>query len=194
MADFGVKIACDPVYGVTAPACLVRRSTDQLKGKYSMAQEIERKYLVDTKLWRPLAAGLLYRQGYLSSVNERVVRVRIAADRGFLTIKGVTTGLCRLEFEYPIPREDAAVLLDKLCERPLIEKTRHREVFDGRTWEIDVFHGDNDGLVIAEIEVASPTEATARPPWAGAEVSNDPRYFNSNLVAHPYKSWGGKRA
>jgi len=155
-----------------------------------MATEIERKYLVDIELWRPLGAGVFYRQGYLSSVKERVVRVRIAGDRGFLTIKGTTTSLSRLEFEYPIPREDAAVLIDKLCERPIIEKTRHRESFAGRNWEIDVFHGDNDGLVVAEVEVASPTESIALPPWTGTEVSNDPRYFNNNLAAHPYKSWG----
>jgi len=159
-----------------------------------MAWEIERKYLVDTELWQPLGSGVLYRQGYLSSVKERVVRVRIAGDNSFLTIKGTPTGLSRLEFEYPIPREDAAVLLDKLCERPLIEKTRHREIFAGRTWEIDVFHGDNDGLVVAEVEVADPAESIALPPWARAEVSNDPRYFNNNLVAHPYRSWGSDHA
>ena len=106
-----------------------------------MAKEIERKFLVDTALWRAMAAGTLYRQGYLSSVNERVVRVRIAGDRGFLTIKGLTTGVSRLEFEYPIPLADATVMLDQLCERPLIEKTRYREVFAGWTWEIDVFTG-----------------------------------------------------
>ena len=154
-----------------------------------MAKEIERKFLVDTKLWRPQGRGLLYRQGYLSSIKERVVRVRIAGGRGFLTIKGTTTGLTRLEFEYPIPVEDAAQLLDELCERPLIEKTRHRETFGGRAWEIDVFHGDNDGLVIAEVEIADTAERIALPPWAGAEVSSDPRYFNNNLVAHPYKGW-----
>ncbi|HVM81466.1 MAG TPA: CYTH domain-containing protein [Stellaceae bacterium] len=159
-----------------------------------MALEIERKYLVDTLLWRPHGAGVLYRQGYLSSVKERVVRVRIAGDRGSLTIKGTTTGLTRLEFEYAIPLEDASVLLDRLCERPLIEKTRYRESFAGRSWEIDVFHGDNDGLVVAEIELAKATDAIVLPPWAGAEVSNDPRYFNSNLIAHPYKHWRGNRA
>jgi len=158
-----------------------------------MAREIEHKYLVKTGLWRPAGAGMLYRQGYLSSLKERVVRVRIAGDHGFLTIKGVTTGVSRLEFEYPIPREDAAVLLDELCERPLIEKTRHRETFAGKTWEIDVFHGDNEGLVLAEIEVASPAERVALPPWAGDEVSDDPRYFNNNLVAHPYRTWGAAR-
>jgi len=155
-----------------------------------MATEIEHKFLVDTKLWRPLGAGVHYRQGYLSSLKERVVRVRIAGDHGFLTIKGITTGFSRLEFEYSIPREDAAVLLDELCERPLIEKTRYREITAGRIWEIDVFHGDNEGLVVAEVEVANPADSIVLPPWAGAEVSSDARYFNNNLIANPYKKWG----
>ena len=159
-----------------------------------MAREIERKFLVDTALWRATAAGTLYRQGYLSSVKERVVRVRIAGDRGFLTIKGLTTGVSRLEFEYPIPLPDATVMLDQLCERPLIEKTRYREVYADRTWEIDVFHGDNDGLVVAEVEIANPEQKVELPRWAGAEVSNDPRYFNNNLAAHPYRYWRNDRA
>jgi len=140
------------------------------------------------------AAGTLYRQGYLSSVKERVVRVRIAGDRGFLTIKGLTTGVSRLEFEYPIPLPDATVMLDQLCERPLIEKTRYREVYADRIWEIDVFHGDNDGLVVAEVEIANPEQKVELPRWAGAEVSNDPRYFNNNLAAHPYRYWRNDRA
>ena len=159
-----------------------------------MAREIERKFLVDTALWRATAAGTLYRQGYLSSVKERVVRVRIAGDRGFLTIKGLTTGVSRLEFEYPVPLADATVMLDQLCERPLIEKTRYREVFADRIWEIDVFHGDNDGLVVAEVEIANPEQKVELPRWAGAEVSNDPRYFNNNLAAHPYRYWRNDHA
>jgi adenylate cyclase len=154
-----------------------------------MANEIERKYIVNAALWRPADSGIRYRQGYLSSAKERVVRVRIAGERAFLTIKGLTVGVSRLEFEYPIPLADATVMLDRLCERPLIEKTRHREIFAGRTWEIDVFHGDNDGLVIAEVEVASAADRVMLPPWAEAEVSGDPRYFNNNLAANPYKNW-----
>lgn len=159
-----------------------------------MAEEVERKFLVDTALWRPTDAGMLYRQGYLSSVNARVVRVRTAGDCGFLTVKGLTRGVSRLEFEYPIPLSDATTMLDQLCERPLIEKTRHREVVAGRTWEIDVFHGDNDGLVVAEVELASPEDKVELPPWAGTEVSNDPRYYNNNLAAHPYRDWGNDHA
>src|ERR1700722_2935361 len=102
-----------------------------------MANEIEHKYLVDMSLWHPAGSGVLYRQGYLSSAKERVVRVRIAGDQGFLTVKGLTIGLSRLEFEYPIQLADAEIMLDKLCQKPLIEKTRYRELFAGRTWEID---------------------------------------------------------
>lgn len=154
-----------------------------------MPLEIEHKYLVNLELWKPQTAGVLYRQGYLSSVKERVVRVRIAGDKAFLTVKGLTVGIERSEFEYSIPLEDAAAMLDRLCERPLVEKTRYREAHGSRTWEIDVFHGENDGLVVAEIEVASADEAISLPPWAGAEVSSDPRYFNSNLATNPYKNW-----
>jgi adenylate cyclase len=159
-----------------------------------MAKEIERKFLVNTALWQAIPAGTLYRQGYLSSVKERVVRVRIAGDRGFLTIKGLTIGVSRLEFEYPIPVAGATVMLDELCERPLIEKTRHREVFAGSTWEIDVFHGDNDGLVVAEVAIANPEDKVELPRWAGAEVSNDPRYFNNNLAANPHRYWRNDHA
>jgi adenylate cyclase len=113
-----------------------------------------------------------------------VVRVRIAGDRAYLT-----TGVTRLEFEYPIPIDDAGTMLDRLSERPLIEKTRYREEFEEHCWEIDEFHGDNSGLVIAEIELANDSEKFAVPPWAAAEVSDDPRYFNSNLVLNPYKNW-----
>lgn len=154
-----------------------------------MATEIERKFLVRTELWRPADAGVLYRQGYLSSVKERVVRVRVAGEQAFLTIKGLTAGVQRLEFEYAIPRQDAAQMLDDLCERPLIEKTRHRERHRGRIWEIDVFHGDNQGLVVAEIELAGAKDRIEPPVWVGDEVSDDPRYFNANLVANPYRNW-----
>src|SRR5512140_3739741 len=111
-----------------------------------MAQEIERKYLVKASAWKGLGAGTLYRQGYLSSVKERTVRVRIAGEEAFLTIKGVNRGVSRAEFEYPIPVGDAAAMLDGLCERPLIEKTRYLVASGGYTWEIDEFHGDNAGL------------------------------------------------
>lgn len=154
-----------------------------------MAHEIERKYLVTPGMWVPASAGTHFVQGYLNSQKERVVRVRIEGDQARLTIKGLTTGLTRLEFDYPIPLADATVMLEQLCERPLIDKHRHVETFRGLTWEIDVFHGDNEGLVIAEVELTSEIDVVVLPPWAGDDVSGDPRYFNSNLLTHPYRTW-----
>jgi len=124
-----------------------------------------------------LDAGTFHRQGYLSSVNERVVRVRIAGDRGFLTVKGLTTGVSRLEFEYPIPLADTTVMLDQLCERPVIDKTRHREVFAGRTWEIDIFHGDNDGLVVAKSKLRIPTIKS------NCHVGQEPRFRMTRVTS-----------
>jgi CYTH domain-containing protein len=154
-----------------------------------MGKEIERKYLVDTAAWIPQGPGIHFKQGYLNSQKERVVRVRIEGTVAKLTIKGITKGVTRSEFEYSIPVEDAGLLLDNLCEQPLIDKHRHKEVHFGKTWEIDVFHGLNEGLVVAEIELGSETEAITLPAWAGTEVSSDPRYFNSNLLKNPFSSW-----
>jgi len=154
-----------------------------------MAQEIERKFLVRKDDWAPKDDGIAFKQGYLSTHKERVVRVRIEGHKAKLTIKGVTTGISRAEFEYPIPVEDAAMMLERLCEQPLIDKHRHLERFGGHLWEIDVFHGENDGLIVAEVELASEHEALTLPPWAGEDVSADPRYFNSNLLKHPFKTW-----
>lgn len=156
-----------------------------------MALEIERKFLVDPGAWHPdPARGVRFRQGYLSVEPARIVRVRRAGPKGALTVKGLTTGVERAEFEYTIPPEDADAMLDTLCLRPLLEKTRYRESFGGRTWEIDVFEGENVGLVVAEVELGSSTEKLELPPWAGKEVSADPRYFNSNLTQHPFTRWG----
>jgi adenylate cyclase len=154
-----------------------------------MAAEIERKFLVDTALWKPHGSGTLYRQGYLSSTKERVVRVRLAGDSAKLTIKGETSGITRVELEYDIPVTDAPALLE-LCEQPLIEKVRHVEVVGGKTWEVDVFLGANAGLVVAELELAAEDEPFERPPWVTKEVSGDPRYYNNNLIRHPFESWG----
>jgi adenylate cyclase len=154
-----------------------------------MAQEIERKFLVNSAVWSPKDEGTHFKQGYLNSQKERVVRVRIEGHKAKLTIKGVTTGISRSEFEYAIPEDDAKVLLDQLCEHPLIDKHRHLERHGGHTWEIDVFHGDNEGLIVAEVELATVSEDLILPSWAGAEVSADPRYFNSNLLKHPFKTW-----
>ena len=154
-----------------------------------MGKEIERKYLVDLAAWKPQGDGVHYKQGYLNSQKERVVRVRIEGTQAKLTIKGPSLGVTRSEFEYAIPVDDAALLLDNLCEQPLIDKHRHKEIHGGKTWEIDVFHGDNEGLVVAEIELAAEDEQFALPAWAVREVSSDPRYFNSNLLKNPYQSW-----
>jgi adenylate cyclase len=154
-----------------------------------MGLEIERKFLVTGAGWKALAAGVLTRQGYLSSAAERTVRVRIAGEKGFLTVKGVNRGVTRTEFEYPIPAADAAAMLDDLCERPLIEKTRYRIPFGAHVWEVDEFHGVNDGLVVAEVELASADEEPALPPWVGREVSRDAHYFNANLVKKPFTTW-----
>lgn len=155
-----------------------------------MAVEVERKFLVTGTGWKGDATGVPFRQGYLSTVKERTVRVRIEGDRARLTIKGLTTGISRLEFEYGIPLPDATCMLDELCERPLIEKTRYRVTDGPHVWEIDEFHGVNEGLVVAEIELTSTRESFDRPFWLGREVSDDPRYFNANLVTHPFRQWG----
>jgi adenylate cyclase len=153
-----------------------------------VGQEIERKFLVDVARWRPAGPGVAFRQGYLNSHPERVVRVRLEGDAAKLTIKGLTSGVTRLELEYPIPSADAEQLL-ALCERPLIEKVRHTEQHAGKTWEIDVFGGENEGLVLAELELSSEDEPFTAPPWVREEVSHDGRYYNANLVREPYRTW-----
>jgi adenylate cyclase len=156
-----------------------------------MGHEIERKFLVKRDLWHAdPARGTVFRQGYLSLDPDRVVRVRVAGDRAFLTIKGATIDVERQEYEYEIPVRDADLLLDTMCVRPLIEKTRYRVDHGGRTWEVDEFAGENAGLIVAEVELPSADAALLLPDWAGAEVSYDPRYFNPNLSRHPYKDWG----
>jgi adenylate cyclase len=154
-----------------------------------MVQEIERKFLVTSDTWRRKAKGTYYRQGFLSTEPARTVRVRIAGERGTLTIKGKTVGATRDEFEYDIPREQAEQLLDTLCLRPLIEKVRYLVREGAHTWEVDVFEGENAGLVVAEIELQREDEVFERPDWLGREVTDDPRYFNANLVENPYRTW-----
>ena len=155
-----------------------------------MPQEIERKFLV-TGEYKPQAyAHSRIVQGYISSVRGRTVRVRIRGEEGFLTIKGASDekGLSRYEFEQKIPLADAEELL-KLCEPGAIDKMRNLVPAGKHTWEIDVFHGENEGLILAEIELASEDEPFERPDWIGQEVSGDRRYYNSMLTKHPYKQW-----
>lgn len=154
-----------------------------------MGIEIERKFLIATEDWRGLAEGLDYRQGYLSTAKERTVRVRTIGAQGFLTIKGISIGATRTEFEYEIPVDDAHELLDELCLRPLIEKRRHRVPFGGLIWEIDEFFGENHGLIVAEVELTSEDQDVDLPPWIGEEVTGDPRFFNSSLVERPFSTW-----
>ena len=152
-----------------------------------MAKEIERKFLVKEGTWRE-AKGTTYRQGYLNSAKERIVRVRTIKDKGYLTIKGITVGASRMEFEYEIPGRDADKLLD-ICEKPLIEKTRYKVEEGGFVWEIDEFIGVNQGLIVAEVELESEDQRFPKPHWVGEEVTGDPRYFNSNLINNPYTKW-----
>lgn len=154
-----------------------------------MPLEIERKFLVANDDYRQLANPVIYRQGYISSGTEATVRVRTAGNRGFLTLKGKTTGAARSEFEYEIPFAEAQELLDTLCRKPLIEKQRYKILFEGFLWEVDEFFGENQGLVIAEIELPSETAIFARPPWIGEEVTGNPRYYNASMVDFPYCKW-----
>lgn len=155
-----------------------------------MPIEIERKFLVRGDSWRQGAQGTSYRQGYLTVDPERTVRVRIAGDKAFLTIKGKTEGMARAEFEYPIPVAEAAQLLDSLCLRPQIEKVRYRVSYGGHIWEVDEFDGDNKGLIMAEVELESSDQQVELPPWAGEEVTDDPRYYNASLTRSPFTTWG----
>ncbi|MCP5102855.1 MAG: CYTH domain-containing protein [bacterium] len=154
-----------------------------------MGKEIEKKFLVSGEQWRQLAEGTVYRQGYLSVVKERVVRVRTIGDTGYLTIKGLTVGATRLEYEYEISVSDSNEMLDQLCQKPIIEKKRYKVEFGGLTWEIDEFFGDNDGLIVAEVELEDENQEFEKPGWIGEEVTSDPRYFNSNLTKHPFTKW-----
>lgn len=154
-----------------------------------MGREIERKFLVVDDAWRAgVASAVGLRQGYLCVDPERTVRVRIADDQAWLTLKGRAHGATRAEFEYPIPVADARQLLD-LCLPGAIAKTRHRVDVAGRTWEVDVFQGDNSGLVLAEVELDDAGAAVVLPPWVGTEVTEDPRYANANLAVRPFSRW-----
>ena len=154
-----------------------------------MGKEIERKFLVKSGEWKQGTSGTVYRQGYLSSAKERVVRVRTIEDKGFLTIKGITKGVSRSEFEYEISAEDAGIMLDGICEKPLIEKKRYKVPVGGLVFEVDEFFGENAGLVVAEVELRDENQKIDLPAWIGGDVSGDPRYFNSNLIKTPYTRW-----
>ena len=155
-----------------------------------MATEIEHKFLLRDERWRTqVERSVRLRQGYLTSDARCSVRVRVAEDQGFLNLKSGTLGIQRSEYEYPIPLAEAEEILDALCEKPLLEKTRHYLHFGNHLWEIDEFAGDNAGLIVAEIELSRVDEPFARPDWLGEEVSHDIRYDNSQLARHPYRNW-----
>jgi CYTH domain-containing protein len=154
-----------------------------------MGKEIERKFLVKDNSWRALAPGTKYRQGYLNSAKERIVRVRTIDDKGYLTIKGITSGATRAEYEYEIPVTEAEAMLDELCEKPLIEKKRYKIDYEKLIWEVDEFFGENQGLIVAEVELESEDQDYEKPGWIGDEVTGDPKYFNSNLIINPYLKW-----
>lgn len=154
-----------------------------------MPQEIERKFLTANEAWKSeVSRSVLLKQGYLNSTKERTVRIRIAGEQAFLTIKGPVTGVTRAEYEYEIPISDGLSMIN-LCEQPLIEKTRHYVSIGDHLWEIDVFTGANEGLTVAEIELTAEGEAFIRPDWLGEEVSSDARYYNSSLIRCPFISW-----
>jgi len=155
-----------------------------------MAREIERKYLLRSDAWRARADRQVhYRQGYLANTRHCCVRVRVGGDAAHVTVKGATVGVSRLEFEYPVPLEDARVMLRELCQGSVVEKTRYIVRHLGQDWEVDVFEGDNAGLAIAEIELEDEAQAVTLPNWVGEEVSHDVRYYNSNLAVTPFKQW-----
>lgn len=157
-----------------------------------MGTEIERKFLVIGTEWKK-TAGTHYSQGYLNRDKERVVRVRLAGEKAFITIKGKSTGARRAEYEYEIPTADAEELL-KLSDGPVIEKIRRVIEHDGDKWEVDEFLGENAGLVVAEIELKSEDQTFSRPDWLGDEVTQESRYYNSSLASHPFRKWSEKPA
>ncbi|MEI6890191.1 MAG: CYTH domain-containing protein [Bacteroidales bacterium] len=155
-----------------------------------MGLEIEHKFLVDHAKWSnlPKPAGKLYRQGYLNDEPGKTVRVRIAGDKGFITIKGPTVKTVRKEFEFEIPVSDAKEMLE-LFSPQQVEKIRYRILFNQKIWEVDVFGGENEGLIMAEIELNHAGETFPIPSWISQEVTEDPRYYNSCLASNPYKTW-----
>jgi CYTH domain-containing protein len=154
-----------------------------------MALEIERKFLLKDESWRGMAEPVHYLQGYMAIENGMVVKVRIIGGKGYISIKSQKRGIVRLEYEYEIPVGEAREMLDEMCVKPLIDKRRSRIEFEGLVWEVDEFLGENEGLVVAEVELSSEDEQFDKPAWVGREVTDDPRYFNSSLIDYPYKNW-----
>ncbi|KDN12974.1 adenylate cyclase [Snodgrassella communis] len=154
-----------------------------------MTEEIERKFLVEGNGWRGLASAVYFCQGYLSTIKERTVRVRVCDTQAWLTIKSTNQGITRTEFEYSIPVEDAQHMLRYMVEQPVIEKYRYHIRLNNLVWEVDEFLGANQGLIVAEVELSHANQQIVLPDWIGQEVSDDPRYYNSNLVSLPFTLW-----
>ena len=154
-----------------------------------MAIEIERKFLVKNIPRHEIQYSHKIRQGYIAKNKDRVIRIRQKENDYFITIKGNKIGISRFEFEYPIPKVDAEILLENFCQDDLIEKTRHYIKNKGHTWELDVFHGNNEGLIIAEIELESEDQVFHIPSWTDSEVTDQEKYYNMNLVENPYSMW-----
>jgi adenylate cyclase len=154
-----------------------------------MGKEIERKFIVEGTGYRRLAEPVAIRQGYLSTNSSRAVRVRIKADKAMLTIKGTSDGIVRDEFEYEIPLADAEQMLKGMCVKSIIEKKRYEFKIDGLDWCVDEFEGQNEGLILAEVELENARQQVNPPEWTGKEVSDRPEYFNCSLVNNPYCNW-----
>ena len=155
-----------------------------------MALEIEHKFLLINNDWQKnISKSIKYKQGYLVSDNKRSIRIRTSNDTAWLNIKSGTIGSYRHEYEYEIPFNEGLEILNSLCEKPIIEKTRHFVPYKQHLWEIDVFEGDNDGLIVAEIELSKIGEEFCKPAWTGKEVTEDIRYYNNSLCKNPYNNW-----
>ncbi|MGE5329710.1 MAG: CYTH domain-containing protein [Deltaproteobacteria bacterium] len=154
-----------------------------------MAKEIERKFRVLSDKYKENLNGVYCKQGYISTDLKRIVRVRINDQKAYITVKGELRGSTRAEYEYPIPVNDAEEMLEMLCKKPLIEKIRYKIDYKGFLWEVDEFYGENEGLIIAEIELDEEGTDFPKPEWLGKEVTDDMRYYNSNLIKSPYKDW-----
>ena len=155
-----------------------------------MPIEIERKFLLANSDWRnEVIRSSRIRQGYLGKMDKASVRIRVQGDRANINVKSATLDIRRLEYEYEIPLDEAIEMLDQLCAKPQIDKTRFIVEHGSHVWEIDEFYGDNEGLLVAEVELGSEDEAYEKPAWLGEEVTQDPRYYNVNLIKQPYKQW-----
>lgn len=154
-----------------------------------MAKEIERKFLVDMSFVNELTDGKRISQGYIETSDKTVVRARIKGDEAFLTLKGAVKRFTCSEFEYQIPLADAEEIIDELCSGGTIDKTRYEVAHGSHTWEVDVFHGKNEGLVVAEVELQDEAENIELPKWVTKEVTGDIKYFNVSLLKHPYSKW-----